>query len=89
MPTDYKGSRVGNLERQYLRNTGSSLGLVIGIIVALAVAALVLFSFFDRSSTGPSIVSTKPPVTAPERTEPNTTAPPANTTTTSPQPSTK
>ncbi len=89
MPTDYNRPRDGKLERQYLRNTGSSLAAVIGVIIVLATAALVYFTFFDRSPTGPGIVSSKPPVTAPERTAPKSTAPPANTTATSPAPSTK
>jgi hypothetical protein len=56
------------------------MGIILGLIVAFGIIAILFFAFFDRTPDGPTTVSTKPAVTAPERTVPKTTNPPANTT---------
>jgi len=81
-------SRTGH----HTRDAGSNMGVLVAIMAILAVGAMLFFTFYDRTPSGPSTASSPPNVTktVPERTTPKTTNPPANTTTTAPvSPSTK
>jgi hypothetical protein len=51
-----------------------SMGTIIGIVAALAIAAFLFFSFYDLSPRSPSVTKLTPTVTTPDRTVP-TTAP--------------
>lgn len=77
MATDYDCPAQQTVDR-HVSTVGNSLGIIIGLIVVLAIGALVFFTFFDRTPTGPTVVKS-PSVTK--------TAPPANTAT--PTPTTK
>jgi hypothetical protein len=79
MATEYErpGNRV--VERTHTTDTGSGMGIVLGLIIAFGIVAFLFFAFFDRSPPGPNSVSSKPTVTAPKTTVPaaKTEAPPA------------
>lgn len=81
MATEYERPRDRVVERTHTTNAGSGMGIVLGVLVALGIAAIMYFALADRSPTGPSTATSRPPVTAPEGTAPRIVTPPANTTT--------
>ena len=89
MATEYERPRDRVVERTHTTDTGWGMGTVLGLIIALGLGLILFFAFFDRSPSTPTTVTSQPRVTAPDRTAPKTTNPPANTTTTPATPSTK
>jgi hypothetical protein len=78
MATEYErpGDRV--VDRSHMTDTGSGMGIVLGLLIAFGLMAILYFAFVDRTPPGSSATST-PPVSAPERTGPTTATPPAST----------
>ncbi len=66
---------------RYYERVGSGLGRIIGFIVVIALAALLFTTFYGRTTSGPSIVTSEPGVTVPNRPVPKVP--------TTPTPSTK
>lgn len=83
MATEYERPHDRVVERTHTTDTGSGMGIVLGLLIAFGIVAILFFAFFDRSPPGPNSVSSKPTVTAPKTTAP--TAKPD----TPPAPSTK
>jgi hypothetical protein len=58
-----------NIDRYY-ESVGSGLGRIVGFIVVIALAALLFTTFYGVTPSGPTIVTSEPGVTAPDRTVP-------------------
>jgi hypothetical protein len=78
MDREYEAPRERVVERSHTTDTGSGMGIVLGLVIAFGIIAILFFAFYDRGPTGPATVTSQPTVTAPQRTAPKTT-PPANT----------
>ena len=50
---------------RYYESVGSGLGRIVGFIVVIALAALLFTTFYGRTPSGPSLVTSEPGVTAP------------------------
>ena len=79
MATEYERPRDRVVERTHTTDTGSGMGIVLGLIIAVGIVAILFFAFFDRSPPSPGSVSNKPTITSPKTTVPaaKTEAPPA------------
>jgi hypothetical protein len=77
MATEYERPPERVIDRTHTTNTGSGMGIVLGLVVAFGLVAILYFAFVDRTPPGPS--ATSPRITAPERTGPTTATPPAST----------
>lgn len=80
MASEFERPSDHPMERDHPTDRRGASGVALGIIAILAIAALLLFTLYDNTPSGPSTVISDPNVTAPERSVPRTpVSPPATT----------
>ena len=75
MATEYERP-PRHIDRHYA-NVSAALGRIIGFVVIVSVAALFFTTFYARTPSGPSIVTSEPGVTSPDRSAPKVPTTPA------------
>lgn len=75
MATEYQRP-PRHIDRHYA-NVGAGLGRIVGFVVIIALAALFFITFYGRTPNGPSIVTSEPGVTIPDRVAPKVPTTPA------------